>query len=85
MGRAISGFAFLASAKLCSVLGLNESTGTLWSLFGLDLDVTVGWRCFRLGERRLQEVDTMRFMDWDRALVLRVFGNIDRDDHVRES
>ena len=33
VGRTIRGFISLASAKICSTLGLDEST--LWNLFGL--------------------------------------------------
>ena len=39
MVSSISGFRFFNIGKICSVLGLDEST--LWNLFGLDLDVVV--------------------------------------------
>ena len=78
VGRTIGGLVSLTSAKICSVLGLDEST--LWNLFGLDMDVVVrslgvplslslGW----LEEKKLQEVD-MRLMWTGAALVL--FGTI---------
>ena len=69
----IRGFVSLASAKICSVLGLDVST-----LFGLDLDVVVRSlgvpsSLGGLEEKQLQEVD-MRLMWTGAALVL--FGTI---------
>ena len=78
MGRTIHGLASLTTAKICSVLGLDESTW--WNLFGLDLDVMVrslgvpsSLILGGLEEKRLQEVD-MRLMWTGAALVL--FGTI---------
>ena len=78
VGRTIRGFVSLASAKNCSVLGLDKSTLCQWKLFGLDLDAMVrslgvpsslgGFR----GEQP-QEVD-MQLMWTGAALVL--FGDI---------
>jgi UDP-xylose/UDP-N-acetylglucosamine transporter B4 len=70
VGRTIRGFVSLASAKFCSVLGLDEST--LLNMFGLDLDL-VASSLGVLGEKQLQEVD-MRLMWTGAALVL--FGTI---------
>ena len=72
MGRMTHGFVSLASAKTCSVLGLDESI--LWNSFGLDLDVVVRLlgvpsSIGGLGEKQLQEVD-MRLMWTGAALVL---------------
>ena len=74
VGHTIRGLASLASAKICSVLELDEST--LWNVFGLDLDDvvrTLGVPLGGLGEKHLQEVD-MQLMWTGAALVL--FGTI---------
>ena len=65
VGRTIRGFVSLTSAKICSVLGLDESP--LWNLFGLNLYVGVRSLGVSSGlggleEKRLQEVD-MQLMD----------------------
>jgi solute carrier family 35 (UDP-xylose/UDP-N-acetylglucosamine transporter), member B4 len=76
VGRAIRGFVSLASAKMCSALGLDESI--LWNSFVLDLDAVfrslgVPSSLGGLEEKKLQEVD-MRLMWTGAALVL--FGTI---------
>ena len=74
VGQAICGFIFLASAKVCNVLGLDLDESTLWNLFGLDLDVVVRSLGIPsslegLEEKQLQEVD-MQLMWTGAALVL---------------
>ena len=78
VGRTIGGFVSLASANICSVLGLDQSI--LWNLFELDFDVMFrslgvpsSLNLEGLEEKRLQEVD-MRLMWTGAALVL--FGTI---------
>ena len=78
VGRTIGGFISLASANICSVLGLDQSI--LWNLFELDFDVMFrslgvpsSLNLEGLEEKRLQEVD-MRLMWTGAALVL--FGTI---------
>ena len=88
LGRMIRGFVSLASAKICSVLGLDVST-----LFGLDLDVVVRSlgvpsSLGGLEEKQLQEVD-MRLMWTGAALVLfgtigYTIGNRPREDKNQE-
>ena len=78
VGRTIRGLVSFTSAKICSVLGLDELT--LWNLFGLDWDAVVrslgvpsSLGLGGLEEKQLQEVD-MRLMWTGAALVL--FGTI---------
>ena len=71
LGYKVHGFVCLASAKFCSVFGLDVST--LWSLFGLNLDVVVKSlgvpsSLGGLEEKQLQEVD-MRLM-WTGAILV---------------
>ena len=81
VGLAIRGFAFVASAKFCSALGLDESmfNWSFWNVFPLDWDVVFSsfGTASSLGgpgrKKQLQEVDT-RLMWTGAALVL--FGTI---------
>ncbi|KAF8816504.1 UAA transporter [Phlegmacium glaucopus] len=75
VGHVIRGFAFLASEKICGVLGLDGSMfdWSLWNIFRLDLDAmfsSLGVALVGPGEgKQSQEVDT-RLMWTGAALVL---------------